>query len=106
MHFPTLFLHIQSHGTIHFTIYFKALRAALYDQSNVGESTESILQAADNKIEMAKAGGEAGLEGTVRLKGHVEITSPPSDISSIDGNEERNCHTPNSLSSNENKVGF
>ena len=81
------------------------MRAALYDQSNVGESTESILQAADNKIEMAKAGGEAGLEGTVRLKGHVEITSPPSDISSIDGNEERNCHTPNSLSSNENKVG-
>ena len=55
---------------------------------------------------MVKAGGEAGLEGTVRLKGHVEITSPPSDISSIDGNEERNCHTPNSLSSNENKVGF
>lgn len=55
---------------------------------------------------MTKAGGEAGLEGTVRLKGHVEITSPPSDISSIDGNEERNCHTPNSLSSNENKVGL
>lgn len=81
----------------------KALRAALYDQSNVGESTEAILQAADNNIEMAKAGGEAGLEGTVRLKGQVEITSPPSDISSIDGHEERNCHTPNSLSSNENK---
>ena len=46
------------------------------------------------------------MEGTVRLKGHIEHTSPPSDISSIDGNEEneRNCHTPSSMSSNENKV--
>lgn len=47
------------------------------------------------------------MEGSVRMKGHIEMTSPPSDLSSIDGNEEeRTCHTPNSMasSSDDNKV--
>ena len=44
------------------------------------------------------------MEGSVRMKGHVEMTSPPSDLSSIDGNEERNCQTPNSCSSEDAKV--
>ena len=80
------------------------MRAALYERDNA----DGVLAAADEKIDSLQAGGSAGLEGTVRLKGHIEHTSPPSDISSIDGNEEteRNCHTPNSMSSNENKVNL
>ena len=87
------------------TFVFKALRKALYDQDH--SSTKELLAATDDKIELvvdntAKyiAHGGAG-----RINSHVEVTAPPSDISSIDGNDDtRSCHTPNSISSTENKV--
>ena len=62
---------------------------------------EQIIREADDKIE--SAGGDipgSGMEGTVRVPAHIAITTAPSDISSIHGNEEeRDCSTPNSCSS-------
>ena len=91
------------------------MRAALYDQREAETrvaQTNAALSQADEKIdavvtETHKDRSQIPMEGTVRMKGHVEVTAPPSDLSSIDGNEEseeRNCHTPNSLSSEENEV--
>ena len=93
----------------------KALRAALYDQREHEtrvQHTHQTLSQADRKIEQvsglpSQRRDQIELEGSVRMKGHIEMTSPPSDLSSIDGNEEeRTCHTPNSMasSSDENKV--
>ena len=60
---------------------------------------DQIIREADVKIESIETVGN-GLEGTVRVPGQIVITSAPSDISSIHGNdEERDCHTPNSCSS-------
>lgn len=76
----------------------KALRAALYERDNM----DNIIRNADDKIDALPVDGTgSGFEGTVRVAGHVAITTAPSDISSIHGNEEeRDCSTPNSCSSN------
>jgi len=92
----------------------QALRAALYDQREHEtrvQHTHQTLSQADRKIEQvsglpSQRRDQIEMEGSVRMKGHIEMTSPPSDLSSIDGNEEeRTCHTPNSMasSSDENK---